>query len=168
MTETGAHKFGSSQDDDYCKSSKPIATLTYNTFLFLVDLPNGQKQLAVFTAARTGVKPMQLFISTVKAMGIDAHYQRYRIVVQKKTGPTNDPYFSFDLQFVGEVESEAEARMTRGLYDSYVKSGFIADMGDEHSAPKSERGTVSDFVPDREGGHTPRDMDDIPFTYEWR
>ena len=158
VTETGAHKFGSSQDDD--SKSKPIATLTYN-ILFLVDLPNGQKQLAVFTAARTGVKPVQLFISTVKAMGIDAHYQRYRIVVQKKTGPTNDPYFSFDLQFVGEVGSEAEARMTRGLYDAYVKSGFIVDTGEEHDAPKPQRGTTSDFVPDRE----PRRDDDmeIPF-----
>ena len=59
VAETGAHKFGSSQDDD--PKSKPIATLTYD-ILFLLDLPNGQKQLAVFTAARTGVKPVQNFI----------------------------------------------------------------------------------------------------------
>ena len=158
VTETGAHKFGSSQDDD--KSSKPIATLTYN-ILFLVDLPNGQKQLAVFTAARTGVKPVQLFISTVKAMGIDAHYQKYRIVVQKKSGPTGDAYFSFDLQYIGEVESEAEARMTRGLYDSYIKSGFIVDTGEEHDAPPPPKSqAASDFVP--------RDTDDIPFMVPWQ
>ena len=35
VSETGAHKFGSSQDDD--KSSKPIATLTYDV-LWLIDL----------------------------------------------------------------------------------------------------------------------------------
>ena len=91
VTETGAHKFGSSQDDD--KSSKPIATLTYDV-LWLIDLPNGQKQLCVFKSSRTGVKPTQNFISTTKAMGIDQFYQRYRIVVQKKTGPTGDPYFA--------------------------------------------------------------------------
>ena len=154
VAETGAHKFGSSQDDD--KSSKPIATLTYN-ILFLVDLPNGQKQLAVFTAARTGVKPVQLFISTVKAMGIDAHYQKYRIVVQKKSGPTGDAYFSFDLQYIGEVESEAEARMTRSLYDSYIKSGFIVDTGEEHDAPSPPKGQTSAYVPDDD------DKDSIPF-----
>ena len=95
VSETGAHKFGSSQDDD--KSSKPIATLTYDV-LWLIDLPNGQKQLCVFKSARTGVKPTQTFISTTKAMGIDQFYQRYRIVVQKKTGPTGDPYFAYDFQ----------------------------------------------------------------------
>ena len=70
VTETGAHKFGSSQDDD--KSSKPIATLTYDV-LWLIDLPNGQKQLCVFKSARTGVKPTQNFISTTKAMGVDQY-----------------------------------------------------------------------------------------------
>ena len=172
VTETGAHKFGSSQDDD--KSSKPIATLTYD-ILWRIDLPNGAKQLCVFKAARTGVKPTQNFISTVKAMEIDQFYQRYRIVVQRKTGPTGDPYFSFDYQFVGEVESMEEAKVNRGLYDSYAKSGFVVDATDEaadiHTARHTE-GTHRDhggFVPDREnGGHTPRDTDDIPFTYEWR
>ena len=116
VSETGAHKFGSSQDDD--KSSKPIATLTYDV-LWLIDLPNGQKQLCVFKSARTGVKPTQNFISTTKAMGIDQFYQRYRIVVQKKTGPTGDPYFAYDYQYVGEVESVVEAKALRSLYDQY-------------------------------------------------
>lgn len=152
VTETGAHKFGSSQDDD--PKSKPIATLTYD-ILFYLDLPNGQKQLAVFTAARTGVKPVQNFISTVTALPIDQFYQRHRIVVQKKSGPTGDPYFSFDFQYVGEVESMEEAKVLRSLYDSYAKSGFVADAGGDDDAPA--RGKVSDFVPDKD------DADDIPF-----
>ena len=57
VAETGAHKFGSSQDDD--PKSKPIATLTYD-ILFLLDLPDGKKQLAVFTAARTGAVGAEL------------------------------------------------------------------------------------------------------------
>ena len=172
VTETGAQKFGSSQDDD--KSSKPIATLTYDV-LWLIDLPNGQKQLCVFKSARTGVKPTQNFISTTKAMGIDQFYQRYRIVVQKKTGPTGDPYFAYDYQFVGEVESVAEAKALRALYDQYAKSGFVVDVGDEaadiHTARNTEgtRRDAGGFAPDRDdGGHTPRDTDEIPFTYEWR
>ena len=162
VAETGAHKFGSSQDDD--KSSKPIATLTYDV-LWLIDLPNGQKQLCVFKSARTGVKPTQTFISTTKAMGIDQFYQRYRIVVQKKTGPTGDPYFAYDYQYVGEVESVEEAKKLRGLYDQYSRSGFVSDMGDEAADINTERhteGTRRDaggFVPDRK-----RDDDmDIPF-----
>ena len=161
VTETGAHKFGSSQDDD--KSSKPIATLTYDV-LWLIDLPNGQKQLCVFKSARTGVKPTQNFISTTKAMGIDQFYQRYRIVVQKKTGPTGDPYFAYDYQFVGEVESEAAAKMLRALYDQYAKSGFVVDMGDEAAdinTARNTEGTRRDhggFVPDRDD-----DKDSIPF-----
>jgi hypothetical protein len=160
VTETGAHKFGSSQDDD--KSSKPIATLTYDV-LWLIDLPNGQKQLCVFKSSRTGVKPTQNFISTTKAMGIDQFYQRYRIVVQKKTGPTGDPYFAYDYQFVGEVESVAEAKQLRGLYDQYSKSGFVVDMGEEAADIHTERRTEgthrdSGFVPDRDD-----DKDSIPF-----
>ena len=156
VSETGAHKFGSSQDDD--KSSKPIATLTYDV-LWLIDLPNGQKQLCVFKSARTGVKPTQTFISTTKAMGIDQFYQRYRIVVQKKTGPTGDPYFAYDFQYVGEVESMEDAKKLRGLYDQYAKSGFVADAGEEAD---SKPGQHQGFVPDRED-RTPRDTDDIPF-----
>ena len=115
----------------------------------------------MFKAARTGVKPTQNFISTVKAMEIDQFYQRYRIVVQRKTGPTGDPYFSFDYQFVGEVESMEEAKVNRGLYDSYAKSGFVVDPADEAADIHTERRTHRDhggFVPDRDD-----DKDQIPF-----
>ena len=84
VTDFRANLFGSSQPEN--TKSKPVATLTYD-ILFVIDLPNGQKQLCVFTASRTGATPTQNFISTVKAMGIDQFYQRYRIVVVKKTGP---------------------------------------------------------------------------------
>ena len=90
--------------------------------------------MRVYNSARTGVKPTQNFISTTKAMGIDQMYQRYRIVVQKKTGPTGDPYFSFDYQYVGEVETVEDAKMLRGLYDNYAKSGFVTDTGHDEDA----------------------------------
>ena len=86
--------------------------------------------------------------------------------MQRKTGPTGDPYFTFDYQFVGEVETMEEAKRNRSLYDQYAKSGFVADaMSDEAADIHTERhteGTRRDaggFVPDRE----PRDTDDIPF-----
>ena len=132
VAETGAHKFGSSQDDD--PKSKPIATLTYDV-LWLIDLPNDIKQLVVFTSARTGVGPTQNFISTVKSKGIDQFYQRYQIQTVKKSGPTGDPYFAYTYQFVGEVDSMDDARAMRALYDTYSKSGFIVDTGADDDTP---------------------------------
>ena len=75
--ENGMGKFGSSRPGD--PKSKPAATLTYD-MLWVVDMPDGSKQLCVFTAARTGATPTQNFISTVKAKGVDKFYQRYQIV----------------------------------------------------------------------------------------
>ena len=49
--------------------------------------------------------------------------------MQKKRGPPAIPYFTFDFQYVGEVESMEEAKVLRNLYDSYAKSGFVADAG---------------------------------------
>jgi hypothetical protein len=150
VIETGAHKFGSSQDDD--PKSKPIATLTYDV-LWLIDLPNGEKQLVVFTSARTGVGPTQNFISTVKSKGIDQFYQRYQIQTVKKSGPTGDPYFAYTYQFVGEIARE-DAKSMRALYDQYAHSGFIVDTGegDDTPAPRPH-------VDDRPSA----DTDDIPF-----
>lgn len=149
VAETGAHKFGTQQDDN--PASKPIATLTYDV-LWLIDLPNGQKQLCVFTSARTGAKPTQNLNSMTKAMGIDQFYQRYKIIVQKKSGPTGDPYFAFDYQYAGEIKTE-DAQMMRSLYDNYVKSGFVAEPGDEEAAPTPQpRAAVSN-----------EDEDSIPF-----
>ena len=149
VAETGAHKFGSSQDDD--PKSKPIATLTYDV-LWLIDLPNGAKQLVVFTAKSSGVKPTQTFISTTQAKGIDQFYQRYRIVVQKKSGPTGDPYFTFDYQFVDLIENEDQAKAMRGIYDQYVKSGFVAEHDDHDETPTPKRAARATI-----------DDDDIPF-----
>ena len=154
VAETSAHKWGTSQIDD--PKSKPIATLTYDV-LWLIDLPTGAKQLVVFTSARTGIGPTQNFISTTKAMGIDQFYQRYRIGIVKKTGPTGDPYFSYDYQYIGHIESEEDAKAMRGLYDQYSRSGFIVDMGEEADDIKTERyteGTRRDVADDK---------DEIPF-----
>ena len=151
VMETGAHKFGSQQDDD--PKSKPIATLTYDV-LWLIDLPNGPKQLVVFTSARTGLTPTQNFISTVKSKGIDQFYQRYMIKTVKKEGPTGDPYFTYVYQFIGEIAIE-DATTMRGLYDQYAHSGFIVDVGegDDVPAPRDHD----------ERNPPPRATDDIPF-----
>jgi hypothetical protein len=151
--ETGAHRFGSQQDDD--PKSKPIAALTYDV-LWLIDLPNGQKQLVVFTAKSTGIKNTQTFISTTQSKeGIDQFYQRYRIVVQKKTGPTGDPYFTFDYQFVDLIENEDQAKRMRAIYDQYAKSGFVADATDHDDMPARKA------APNDAAGRD--DDDSIPF-----
>jgi hypothetical protein len=155
VTEFNMHKFGSSQDDD--PKSKPAATLTYDV-LVVVDLPNGSKQLAVWTSARTGVTPTQNWIGTILAMGVDQFYQRYRIVVQRKTGPTGDPYFTYEYQYIGNVQSEEEGDKNRGLYEQYVKSGFVVDLESEAAdiqANKPQRGAVYDQPLD--------DKEEIPF-----
>jgi hypothetical protein len=151
VTDFSANRFGSSQPED--PKSKPMATLTYDV-LVLVDLPNGRKQLAVWTSARTGVTPTQNWCSTMLAMGIDFYYQRYRVVVGKKTGPSGDPYFTYDYQYIGNVQSEEEGDAARALHEQYVKSGFISDLEAEASETKPER----PFTP----GPAPVD-DEIPF-----
>jgi hypothetical protein len=154
--ENHLHKFGSSQDDN--PSSKPAATLTYD-ILWLIDLPGDRKQLCVFTSARTGVTPTQTFISTTRAMGIDQFYQRYRIGVQRKTGPTGDPYFTYDYQYIGALKSIEDGVQTRALYDQYSKSGFLTDADDVAGA--SEMPASS---PPRRSAQTPADdVDEIPF-----
>lgn len=156
--ENKLHKFGSSMDDD--PKSKPAATLTYDA-LWLIDLPNGQKQLCVFTNARTGVAPTQNFIASTRAMGVDHYFQRYRIVVQRKTGPTGDPYFTYDYQYIGNLASEAEGVAMRALYDQYSKSGFITDVeaeADDINTARRTEGGPRDFTKgDKE------DDDEIPF-----
>jgi hypothetical protein len=153
--ENKMHKFGTSQDDD--SSSKPAATLTYDV-LWLIDLPNGSKQLCVFTSARTAIAPTQNFLSTTRAMGVDQFYQRYRIVIRRKQGPSGDPYFTYDYQFIGTLQDEKEGEATRALWEQYSKTGFVTDMADEADDIKTERKT--------EGTHRDvhaHDDDEIPF-----
>ena len=158
--ENNMHRFGSSQDDD--PKSKPAATLTYDV-LWLIELGEGRKQLCVFTNARTGVNPTQNFLSTVKAMGIDQFYQRYRIIVQRKTGPTGDFYFTYDYQYLGPLQSEQEGIEARGLWEQYSKSGFVVDMADEGADVQTARHTEGTR---RDYGSRPAkddDLDQIPF-----
>jgi hypothetical protein len=155
--ENRMDKFGSSQDDD--PKSKPAATLTYDV-LWLIDLPNGQKQLCVFTNARTGVIPTQNFISTTRAIGVDQYFQRYRIVVQRKSGPTGDPYFTYEYQYIGNVKTEEEGKFNKGLWQQYIKSGFITDFADEANDIRTERNTQGgpkDFAAAKD------DDEEIPF-----
>ena len=65
--ETGADKFGSSQEDD--PSSKPIATKTFDV-LWLIDMPHGGKQIVVFRSSRTGQRPTENFANAVMAKDI--------------------------------------------------------------------------------------------------
>jgi hypothetical protein len=158
VTDFGATKFGSQQDDN--PNSKPIATLTYDV-LWLIDLPNGQKQLCVFTNKSTGVTPTQNFVSTTKAMGIDFFYQRYKIlIVRKENKKTGDPYFTYDYQYVSTVGDEAACDFTKSLYDQYRKSGFITDMEAEAADIDSDRASKrrpAFEATDSDSG------DDIPF-----
>ena len=160
VAENGMHRFGSSQDDD--PKSKPAATLTYDV-LWLIDLGDGRKQLCVFTNARTGVTPTQNFLSTVRAMGIDQFYQRYRIIVQRKTGPTGDFYFTYDYQYIGPLQDEAEGAETRGLWEQYSKSGFVVDMADEGADIDTARHTEGTRRDHGAKSPTTLDDDEIPF-----
>jgi hypothetical protein len=155
VQENSLHKFGSSRPSD--PKSKPAATLTYD-MLWVIDLPNTGKQLCVFTAARTGTTPVQNFISTAKAMGVDQFYQRYRIIQQKKPGPSGDPYFTFEFQYLGNLTDEADGDAMHGMYEQYRKSGFVTDLTDEAADIKTERETVGTRrdVP-------AKDDDEIPF-----
>ena len=135
VSDYGATKFGSQQTDD--PKSKPIATLTYDV-LWLIDMPDGGKQLCVFTNARTGIKPTQTFVSTTQAKGVDHFFQKYRIVAQRKTGPTGDPYFTYQYEFVDYLP-DAECDFTQALYSQYSKSGFVSDMETEAASIDNEK-----------------------------
>jgi hypothetical protein len=151
--ENRMNEFGSSQDDD--PASKPAATLTYDV-LWLIDMPNGRNQACVFTASKTGTTKTQNFISTIRAMGdIDHFYQRYRIGIQKKTGPTRDPYFTYDYTFLGVIQSEEIGKQARALYEQYSKTGFqtMAQEAEELHAQK-----VKSWGPNQ-----PDDKEEIPF-----
>ena len=152
------HKFGSSRSGD--PKSKPAATLTYDV-LWMVDMPEGKKQLCVFSSSKTGIKPTQNFISTMMAVGVDHFYQKYRIVSKKLTNNvTGDPYFSYDYQYDGLIQSESEGAANKALYDQYSKSGFVVDLGDEASEiDEAKRATR----PAQYNASSVRDDDDIPF-----
>jgi hypothetical protein len=156
VSDFRADKFGSSQDDD--PRSKPIATLTYDS-LWLVDIGEGKKQLAVFTASRTGEQPTTNFISTMMMMGVDHFYQRYRIVSKKLTGPTGDPYFSFEYQHIGNIQDQAEGAAVRALYEQYSKSGFVVDLGEEAEKIQENK---RPYEPSK-GHDDMADEDQIPF-----
>ncbi len=163
VTDYGANKFGSQQDDN--PNSKPIATLTYDV-LWLIDLPNGQKQLCVFTNKSTGVTPTQNFVSTTKAMGVDFFYQRYRIYIQKKDNKqTGDSYFTYDYRYVGTLKDDKECDFTQALFNQYKSSGFITEMekeADEVDEARFERNRRQAAAGRYE--KTDADLaDDIPF-----
>ena len=153
VTDYGVTEFGSQQDDD--PKSKPIATKTYDV-LWLIDMPDGGKQLCVFTNARTGIKPTENFFSTAKAKGVDHFFQKYRIVAAKKTGPTGDPYFTYQYEFVDYL-SDADSNYTAALYKQYSKSGFVTDL---------EGDPVADEKPVRQRSQAQKEADEsseIPF-----
>jgi hypothetical protein len=129
VTDYDALEWGTQQPED--PRSKPIATLTYN-LMWVIDMPNGGSQLCVFVVSRTGEKPTKIFLSALGTHdGVDHYFQRYRIVQRKLTGPTGDPYFSFDFEYIGNIQDHAEAERMQGYYKQYSKSGFVADFESE-------------------------------------
>ena len=88
---------------------KPIATKTFDV-LWLIDMPNGAKQLVVFTSSRSGQKVTETFANAVMAREAAGFCQRHRIVVTKPKGPTGDTYFGYDYRFIGLLEDKEEAR----------------------------------------------------------
>ena len=138
VTDFNANKFGSQQPEN--KSSKPIATLTYDV-LWLIDLPNGAKQLCVFTSSRTGATPTQTFFATAETKGIDYIYQRWAINSEKRQGPTGDPYYTYSYQYIGPLMSNEECDFTAALNQQYAASGFVVDSDEEgttESPPRQE------------------------------
>jgi hypothetical protein len=150
VTDHGATQWGTQNPDD--PRSKPIATLTYNT-LWVIDLPNGSKQLCAFTSSRTAIKPMQNFLSALGAHGVDHYFQRYRIVQLRLTGPTGDPFFSYEFQYIGNIQDQREGQHMQALYEQYSKSGFIVDIdaeADEIRDNKAPAETYADKSDDEE------------------
>jgi hypothetical protein len=163
VDEYRMNQFGSSRPGD--KKSKPAATMTYD-MLWMIDMPNGKKQLCLFTSSRTGIVPTQNFISTQEAMGVDHYFQRYRIEVIKKTNnATGDPYFTFVYHFDGLlVDSQQDAMAMKALFDKYAQSGFATDLHDEAADIDTARNTVGtrrDYSNERGPGEVVDD--DIPF-----
>lgn len=157
VTDYGATKWGSSNPDD--PKSKPIATLTYN-MLWLIDMPHGPKQLCVLIAARTMVEPTKNFITSMKMIGVDHYYQRYRLVSQKRTGPTGDPFFVYEYQHTGVVQNEADGEYLKSLYDNYVKSGFVVDLAGEADDIQAEKTAAAGPV---HMANNDEEIDSIPF-----
>jgi len=155
VAASGLGKFGSSQDDD--PKSKPAATLTYDT-LWLIDVPNVGKTLCAMTVSRSGVQPMQTFISTARAQGVDHYFQRWALVVQKKSGPTGDPYYLAAYQYLGNLADEKDGEYTESLYKQFAKSGFITDLHDEANDNAEPR---TDFT--RRDELSALDDSEIPF-----
>ena len=151
VKESGLHLFGSSQDDD--SSSKPAASLTFD-MLWLIDLPDGRKQLCIFTGSKTGAKPVQEFLSASGAKGCDRHFQRWLIRIVRKEDKMRNSYFSFEMQFVEILQDPAEGEHTKALNLQYSKSGFASGGAVPEGPDEPPKRTVQ--------AHT-IDDDDIPF-----
>jgi hypothetical protein len=144
VMETGAHEWGTSQDDD--PHSKPIAVKTFDV-LWLIDLPAGEKQIVVFRSSRTGQQPTENMANAISARGVAGFLQRWRIVVKKSRGSSGDDFFAYDYQFVELIEDENEAMAMRALYDQYRPAFFAATVGGHDDAPARQAAIDPDSVP---------------------
>ena len=121
VTETGAHKFGSSQDDD--KASKPIATLTYD-ILLLIDLPNGSNNCAYLrlqerasSRRKTSSRRQSTWALTSCTNAIASWYN---------ASPARQAtLLHLRLPVCRRSRTIEDAKSLRGLYDTYAKSGFV-------------------------------------------
>ena len=149
VEESGLAEFGSSQPDN--PKSKPAASLTYD-FLWMIDVPDRGKVLCAWTSSVSGIKATKNFNSTVESVGIDMCLQRYRIIMERATGPTNDVYFTYNYQHIGTID-EADVDQFQALAARYAKVKFVSDQADDVKTENTKRD-----IPD-----TSADVDEIPF-----
>lgn len=172
VAESGLARFGSSQPNN--PKSKPAAVKTYEV-LWVIDLPDGRRQECIFISSRTGLTPTQNFISTTQLMPSEQIYQRYRIRVVSKTGPTGDKYFSYDYNFIGIIQDPKIGEEMKAIYDKRIKSGFVTGTSMEDEAEEIEEGKIAQaekrmnkaaYSHRSDPVRSPRDAlgdDDIPF-----
>jgi hypothetical protein len=99
---------------------------------------------------------MQNFLSALGAHGVDHYFQRYRIVQQKLTGPTGDPFFSYEFQYIGNIQDQRKGQPMKALYEQYSKSGFITDVDAEADEIRENKASAETYA---KAG----DDDEIPF-----
>lgn len=78
--------------------------------------------------------------------------QRYRIIMERATGPTNDVYFTYNYQHIGTID-EADVDQFQALAARYAKVKFVSDQADDVKTENTKRD-----IPD-----TSADVDEIPF-----
>ena len=121
VEESGLGEFGSSQDDN--PRSRPAAAQTFD-YLWMIDMPDGGRVLCAWTNAGSGVNVAKKFNMACDSQRCDMCLQRYRITVERATGPTPDIiYFTYNYTFIGTVKEDevVEFQTLAKRYNKIVK-----------------------------------------------